>query len=135
MEQIELRKFAEQMIQMGKKILSTLDGAPKKKLERRSNPDIREFINWWCKEYEKRFNVPYHVVHGKDEKLVKRLLVTFKLEKLCEGAVKFLDSTDEFIAKKRDIGIFSMKINALLIEPTVKTTAQMIADKYARPRR
>jgi hypothetical protein len=113
METKRLRGKIEVLITALNGVLQEIDDIEKEnEKQRRANPDVRNFIVWWCEEWQKRFNSPYHVSHEKEGKLVKLLLETHPLEKLCDGAIRFLNSNDDFFKDKKTIGAFTSSINS-----------------------
>lgn len=83
--------------------------------DRRKNPDIRNFIVWWSQEFEKRFGEKAKIDGGKDGMLVEKLLKLYPLERLCNYAVKFLDSTDKFHDNKT-IGTFYSGVTVWVVK-------------------
>ncbi len=83
---------------------------PKKK----TNPDVRKFINWWFDKYKQQFGNKYFVSGGKDGKITKALLETYSFDELVELAKDFFNSEDEFVEKAGyTIGVFVGQINKL----------------------
>jgi len=44
--------------------------------------DIQRFLGYWCEKFEQHRKTPYHVVRGRDSKLVSDLLATYGLDEL-----------------------------------------------------
>ena len=81
------------------------------------NPDIKKFIDWWCQHFAKKSGEKYHVLGGKEGKLVKELLYTHPYDELVEFGKKFFRSQDKFIKDSPyTIGVFSSVINKLAIQ-------------------
>ena len=81
-----------------------------------SDPRIKEFFTWWDGEYQKRFSAPYHFNGVKEGTIVKRLLHSYDLPRLCDLAGRFLDSRDPWLQQNSGftIGIFAGQINKLV---------------------
>lgn len=47
-----------------------------------SQSDVNRFLAYWCEKYEQHRKTPYHIVRGRDSKLVHDLLETFGLDEL-----------------------------------------------------
>jgi hypothetical protein len=77
--------------------------------------NVKEFLDRFAKEYQRRFETPYHPARGKDEKIVKDLLCTYTLEQLREKARLFFASQDPWIRDNGGytIGVFNGQINRL----------------------
>lgn len=91
--------------------------ASPKKTAKRTNPLIKDFINWWCEEYENRFGIKYNFIKGKDPGLIQGLIRNYKFDVLRQYAKRYWDTEDDFYSKNGySIGIFNMKINAIAID-------------------
>jgi len=83
------------------------------------NPDHKEFVKFYCDEYEKRFGVKYGFDGGKDGAIIKRLLSTHGLSKLKEMAVQYFETDDQFIKGNMGHTIGGFKIKAQLIAESI----------------
>jgi hypothetical protein len=85
--------------------------SPKKK----GDPRVKEFIDWWHSEYQRRFDAKYHVT-GKDAFLVKHLLRSYELEKLQATATCFFETNDPWVLEHGGftIGVFTSQVNKLV---------------------
>ena len=82
------------------------------KPSRATDPRVKEYIDWFAAEYQRRFNRSFHVTWGKEGMLVKGLLVTFDLATLKRCAVALFESEDPFYEKAgRGIGTLSNQVN------------------------
>jgi len=85
------------------------------------DPRVREFLAWFCGEFEKTKGRPYVPAHGRDGKLIKGLLAalnghgTDPMPKLRAAALHML--ADPFWADKADIPLLAGKINRFLASP------------------
>ena len=70
-----------------------------------ADPRVKTFLEWFAKEFEKRFGSPYAIAWAKDGKHVKEL--PQKLETLKELAIQFFESDDPWI---RDEGGFTVSV-------------------------
>jgi len=88
---------------------------PSKKKE--SVPNLaQEFIVWYSKRYEEVVKQPLVVNWGKDKKLLKPILKAFPLEEAKKIGEKLLNTQDEWLRKRRDIGILCSQWNRLAAE-------------------
>jgi hypothetical protein len=85
------------------------DPEPKKK----TNPEIKIFIDHYFQEYQKKFGRPYLVNSGKDTKAVQRALGTFPLEHLKRTLTEFFADDLEWQGTNPDhtISLFVNQIN------------------------
>ena len=81
-----------------------------------SDPRIKEFIDWWDREYRNRFSNPYRFNGGKEGRLIKDLLHDYDLPTLQDLARRFLDSTDPWVQQTGGytIGVFAGQINKIV---------------------
>jgi len=88
----------------------------KPSLSNGSDPRVKEFLDWWGKEYLERFLAPYVFTGGKEGGIIKRLLRSHDLSALNSLALRFFDSTDRWIQEKGGytIGVFASQINKLV---------------------
>jgi hypothetical protein len=90
---------------------------------------VKEYIDWFCHEYQNRHGRRYHVNGGKNGELVKRLLATFDLPTLKRCALALFESDDDFLCRTdKGIGILANQINKLAgmieqAEPAAKPSA------------
>jgi len=63
------------------------------------DPRVKQFIDFWCQEYQEIFEVPYLVSWGKDGTLIKRALACFDLDELKSLASDFFFSGDDWQEK------------------------------------
>lgn len=111
MEEKKLRGMAEKMILMGQEILNELNDLEK---EKEKEPSLKEFMTFWCEEYEKFHHVKYHVCNGKDHAIIKTLLKSFPMDDLKRLSAAFFTSNDPFIKQAGwTIGVFNTQINKL----------------------
>jgi hypothetical protein len=95
-----------------KKILSDEDPKPEK--PKKTNPDIKRFIDFWCEKFQEKFEKKYTVNGKKEGTLVKRLLSTDTYEDLVGLAERFFESENQFIKEAGyTIGVFHSQINKL----------------------
>ena len=74
----------------------------------------KEFTEYWCNEFFRRFASKYVFQAAKDGSIVKRLLQTHSLEDLKLLAEAFFEDKDEFVEKAgRTLSIFSTQINRI----------------------
>lgn len=94
-----------------------------------SDPRIKEFFTWWDREYRKRFSERYHFTGGKEGPLIKGLLHDYNLPKLCDWALRFLDTKDSWVRENGGftIGVFASQINKLV------STAKAASAQLPRP--
>ncbi len=85
--------------------------------QKRTNPDVKRFIDWWYQRFEKKFKEKYSVSGGKEGKLLKELLSKYPYDKLIELGEKFFRSQDKFIKDSGyTVGVFASVINKLLAQ-------------------
>lgn len=64
-----------------------------------------------------RFGAEPHIAYGKDNKIIKALVVSYGLESTVDLIEKYLDSDDDFIVEGGyTIGILSLKLNKLIVQ-------------------
>lgn len=62
------------------------------------DPNHNLFVEYYCKEYEKKFGVKYNFSGGKDGKTVKTLLkTTYGYDMLCKMVLLFFADTSKFV--------------------------------------
>jgi hypothetical protein len=82
------------------------------KAQRPTNPEVKEFIDWFAGQYRTLRGEPYHINWGKDGTLVKDLLRTFDLQDLKRRALRMLESDDPWVSgTDRGIGILASQPN------------------------
>jgi len=93
---------------------------------KKTNPNIKEFIDWYSNEYQSRLKTKYIITSGaKDGRLIKKLLSVLTIEKLKELAIKFFESKDAFITQSGyTIGAFFSQINKLQLGKVQKIKQQ-----------
>jgi len=96
-----------------------------------SDPRVKEFVDWWHQEYQKRFSDPYHHNGGKEGSLIKGLLRDYDLPKLQGIAGLFLDSTDPWVQQTGGytIGVFASQINKLVSTSRVAEKQSQLKEK------
>lgn len=82
--------------------------------DKKANPEVKVFIDYWHTKYLAKFNEKY-VFHGaKEGTLVKLMLNTLSLPELKKRADSFFESEDKFIMEAGyTIGVFNSQINKL----------------------
>ena len=74
----------------------------------------KQFIDWYCQEYQSRFGEKYIMSGAKEGSIIKGLLTSISLEDLQDKTIKFFESTDDFILRAGfTIGVFKSQINKL----------------------
>ncbi len=76
------------------------------------DPRVRQFLGWFCDEYETSQGRAYVVCGGKDGALIKGLLKRLEIEQLQQAARTML--ADSWARDKADIGLLAAKINSWL---------------------
>jgi hypothetical protein len=84
---------------------------PEPKGKKKTNPDVKLFIDWYHDLYAKRGYGKLHVKGAKDGNLVKSLLSSYSLDELKTRAQRFFDDNDNFVAQNREISKFALNIN------------------------
>jgi len=98
-----------------KDILGKPKGVTQKGDSKKSNPEIKIFIDYAATTYKTKFNNPLFIDGGKDGQLIKKLLSTFSLTNLQRLWVNFLETEDDFIKNAGfSIAIFKTQINKLV---------------------
>jgi hypothetical protein len=97
-------------------VLQNQDRAHAKRALQQPDSRIREFFDFWTKEYQARFSAPYVFAGGKEGQLVKSLLGSHDLPALQALALRFLDSSDTWIRERGGytIGVFASQVNKLV---------------------
>lgn len=80
--------------------------------EKTGPTDHKIFVEFFCQEYQTRFNVKYDFNGGRDGKLVQGLLKSFGLELLKKMTAEFFLTTDPFIKEKIGFTIPGLKMRA-----------------------
>lgn len=94
------------------------------KYKQLSNPDINILKDYISLSFKDKFGEPMLINQGKDGKILKSLLYTYKIDRLKDLWDKFINLDDKFIKKAGySIGIFQSQINKLL------STKDSIADE------
>lgn len=73
------------------------------------NPQVKQFIAWFCEAYQDMLGRAYVVVGGKDGATVKRLLKSLSLDELKTAAKKML--ADPWGKERASIGLLASQIN------------------------
>jgi hypothetical protein len=84
-----------------------------------SRSDINRFLGYWCEKYEQHRSEPYHVVRGRDSKLVHDLLETYGLDELKRLAWFLLhEGAGSEVIRYEEVAIptFAAKINRIAME-------------------
>jgi hypothetical protein len=90
-------------------------------------------------EFNQRYGSPYVFQHGKDEKIIKDLLVVCggNIEKLRARALRFFSNDDDFLEKTgHTLGMFLKRFNSLgekserkASEPTLTETQRYLQEQ------
>lgn len=82
--------------------------------EKKVNPEVKIFIDWYAKSFEDKTGHKMVVNGGKDGALVKRLLGSLGIEELKKRADLLFDSDDEFVKSAGyGINVFASQVNKL----------------------
>ncbi len=84
-----------------------------------SQSDINRFLAYWCEKFEQHRHEPYHVVRGRDSKLVHDLLETYGLDELKRLAWFLLHAgVGADVIPWEDVAIptFALQINRIAME-------------------
>ncbi len=87
-----------------------------------SRSDINRFLGYWGEKYEQHRREPYHVVRGRDSKLVHDLLETFGLDTLKRLAWYLLaKGVGSEVVRYEEVSIptFAANINRIVMEKKV----------------
>jgi hypothetical protein len=76
------------------------------------NPGHKEFVKFYCDEYQSRFNVKYDFNGGRDGALIKGLLKTFGIDLLKKITLEFFQTDDQFIKEKTGFTVPALKMRA-----------------------
>jgi len=86
-----------------------------KKPAKKTNPDIKKFIDAFHNGYKETFGEAPHIVDGKDGDLVGKMLRTHKLEFLISLLPYFWRLQDKLIDQTgHTIGVFKIRLNKLI---------------------
>jgi hypothetical protein len=84
-----------------------------------STSDINRFLAYWCEKFEQHRHEPYHVVRGRDSKLVHDLLETYGLDELKRLAWFLLHAgVGQEVIRWEEVSIptFALQINRIAME-------------------
>lgn len=84
-----------------------------------SRSDINRFLAYWCEKFEQHRHTPYHVVRGRDSKLVHDLLETYgldELKRLCWFLLHAGVGEDVIRYEEVSIPTFALQINRIAAE-------------------
>jgi len=88
---------------------------PKGPSEKKTNPDIKKFLDFYHENFLEKFNEKPVIDGGKDGAIVKRLLSTYGLDRLKGLLLAFFKSDYPFILSSGyTIGVFKSQINKLI---------------------
>lgn len=97
---------------------------------KKTNPEIRQFIDFWMAEYQKQFNVKYLLFGARDSVAIKHALTTYSLDDLKAGVGRFFKSNDLYHTNNRTIAFYASRVATFLIGGNVlKTTETRIKCK------
>jgi len=85
------------------------------------DPRVKEFVQWFCEEYQRVKKRPYIVSHGKDQKIVKTLLQQLTVDQLKLATTAML--ADPWGGPRASIGLLLSGLNQWLDGPS-KTSAK-----------
>lgn len=90
------------------------------KISRPTNPHVREFLDFYFQEFERKFKIKPIIRKGQDPSLVKNLLDQIEINELRNILISFFESEDSWIQKSGyTIGAFQTQVQKLRIKPQV----------------
>ena len=114
----------EDNIYIGEKLTNTIkeskinkekERIKKKKVKKKTNPNIKKFIDTYYEEYKKYFGEAPEIKGGKDGSLVEQMLSRHSLEKLISLLPYFWHLRDRLIDEHgHTIGMFKTRLNKLI---------------------